>query len=126
VRILVVDDSPLVRSRLVAMLRVLPCVSLVNEAGTLAAARAALGGLRPDVVILDLQLADGDGLAILRDAKRLREPPAVAVLTNHADDWYRVRCDQAGADFFLDKSKQFDRIPAIVARLTAARVPTNG
>jgi CheY-like chemotaxis protein len=39
------------------------------------------------------------------------------MLTNYVDDYHRLRCRAAGADFFLDKSKQFEEIPGILRRL---------
>jgi two-component system response regulator DevR len=123
VRIYVVDDSKMVRTRLVAMLEGLPHIEIAGEAGTVAEALAGVRRLHADLIILDLQLPDGDGVAVLEIAKRGPTPPCVAILTNHADEFHRARCESAGADFFLDKSKQFNEIPGILRELHAARAP---
>jgi two-component system, NarL family, response regulator DevR len=123
VRIYVVDDSKMVRARLVAMLRGLPHIEIAGEAETVAEALVGVGRLQADLIILDLQFPDGDGVTVLETAKRNPTPPCVAILTNHADEFHRARCASAGADFFLDKSKQFDRIPAILRALHEARAP---
>ena len=72
---------------------------------------------KPDVVVVDMRLPDGDGLDVLRAAKRLQPRPTVVVLTNYAYDQLRSKCLEAGADEFLDKRTQFDRLPAIVTKL---------
>jgi CheY-like chemotaxis protein len=82
--------------------------------------------LRPDLVILDIQMPDGDGVAVLGAAKRLEPAPVVMVLTNSADAYHRLRCEAAGADFFLDTSKQFVEIPRIVRGLIEQGVAHHG
>jgi DNA-binding NarL/FixJ family response regulator len=121
VRIYVVDDSKMIRTRLVAMLKGFPHIEIAGEAETVAEALVGVRRLQADLFILVLQLQDGDGIAVLETAKRNPTPPCVAILTNHADEFHRARCKSAGADFFLDKSKQFDRIPGILHALQEAR-----
>ena len=120
-RVFLVDDSTLVRVRLAAMLQDMWEVDKVVEAGTVAEALELLPEAKPDVVVVDMRLPDGDGLDVLRAAKRLQPRPMVVVLTNYAYDQLRSTCLEAGADEFLDKRTQFDRLPAIVTRL---RPPT--
>jgi len=120
-RVFLVDDSTLVRVRLAAMLQDMWEVDNVVEAGTVAEALALLPESKPDVVVVDMRLPDGDGLEVLRAAKRLQPQPTVVVLTNYTYDQLRSTCLEAGADEFLDKRTQFDRLPAIVTRL---RPPT--
>jgi CheY-like chemotaxis protein len=82
--------------------------------------------LRPDLVILDIQMPDGDGVAVLGAAQRLQPAPVVMVLTNRAAPYHRLRCEAAGADFFLDKSKQVEDIPSIVRGLIEQGVANHG
>ncbi len=116
-RVFLVDDSLLVRVRLARMLQDLWQVEKVIEAGTVAEAQGLLPDSNADVVIVDMRLPDGDGLEVLRTAKRMRPPPAVIVLTNYAYDQLRSTCLEAGADEFLDKRTEFERLPAIVTEL---------
>jgi len=99
------------------MLQDLWQVEKVIEAGTVAEAQGLLPDSNADVVIVDMRLPDGDGLEVLRAAKRMRPPPAVIVLTNYAYDQLRSTCLEAGADEFLDKRTEFERLPAIVTEL---------
>jgi DNA-binding NarL/FixJ family response regulator len=63
---------------------------------------------------------------VLEAAKRLHPATAVMMLTNYSDEFHRLRCEAAGADFFLDKSKQFDQIPAILRGMMEHGVPHRG
>jgi len=119
-QVLIVDDSALVRERLVELLDGIPNVEIVGQAATAADGIAALNALHPDFVILDLKMPDGDGLAVLNAAKHLEHAPVVAMLTNYPMAQFRKRCLDAGADFFWDKSRDFARIPATVRRLQGA------
>jgi DNA-binding NarL/FixJ family response regulator len=112
--VLLVDDAPLVRARLrerfeLAGMRVLEACDR-NEAGGLARRNAS------DIrhVVIDVHVAGfgADGLAELR-----RELPraVLIVLTNEASTQHRRACLACGADFFFDKSHEFDRAIAIVA-----------
>jgi DNA-binding NarL/FixJ family response regulator len=110
-RVLIVDDSALVRRRLAEMLGHVAHVTVAGEAGSVAEALEKIRLLHPDVVVLDLHLPDGDGVAVLESVKRAIPAPVVIMLSNYSDDFYRTWCEAAGADFFLDKAKQFDELP---------------
>ncbi len=116
-RVLVVDDSSEIRSRLVSLLEELGQVERVLEAGSVAEAQRLLPQSNADLVVVDMRLPDGDGLTVLQAAKRQRPAPAVVVLTNYPYDELRVACFAAGADRFLDKRTEFDRLPALVSEL---------
>jgi DNA-binding NarL/FixJ family response regulator len=119
-QVMIVDDSRLVRERLVELLDGIADVEIVGQATTVAEGIAALTTLHPDFVLLDLQMPDGDGTAVLDAAKHLAHPPIVAMLTNYPLPQFRKRCLKAGADFFWDKSRDFARIPATLRRLAHA------
>jgi two-component system response regulator DevR len=73
-------------------------------------------------VIQDVQTTDGNGLDLLAAIKQGEKPPVVIVLTNDAYPPYRKAYLRAGADFFLDKSSEFDQIPGVLRRLLAGQV----
>ena len=126
VQVLIVDDSAIVRLRLAELLESVEHVAVAGQVGGVAQAIAAMRDLRPDLVILDIQMPDGDGIAVLAAAKLLEPAPAVMMLTNYVDAYQRLRCEAAGADFFLDKSKQFEHIPGILRGLMEHGVPQDG
>ena len=114
-RILIVEDSPVLTARLVELLEHLPSVQSVATCDGEAAARAAL--LAADVVILDLHLKQGTGFGVLKRVLEHRDRPIVFVCTNHDMPGYRRRAFEYGADFFLDKSRDLPELPAMLSRL---------
>ena len=117
--VFIVDDSASIRSRLAEMLARLDGVTVVGEAATATEAIAGILRLKPNAVLLDLNLMGRTGIDVLR-AVHPREPGIVfVVLTNHAEPQYRTACTKAGAAYFLDKSCDFDRVPDVIAAITA-------
>jgi DNA-binding NarL/FixJ family response regulator len=118
VRVVIVDDTPRVRERLKALLHAdAPHAEVVGEAGEARAAIRLIRDMRPDVVILDLQLVGPSGLEVLRAVKLAPHAPVVIVLTNLASLEYQITCLEAGAEFFLDKSFGFERLADILRDL---------
>jgi DNA-binding NarL/FixJ family response regulator len=115
--VFLVEDSDLIRERLYAMLGGLSGVEVVGHAGTAADAIAALLEASPDVVVLDLRLKGGSGIEVLRAIKHGRPTMAVIVLTNYATAEYRKKCLEAGAEYFLDKTNEFDQLGPILDQL---------
>lgn len=76
---------------------------------------------RPDVVLLDMMLAPGSGLSVLRQIRAAGAGCRVLIMTNHAYDGYREECLTAGADGFFDKTKE---IPQLLERLAAWLPPS--
>lgn len=116
-RVLVVDDSVVVRDRLVLMLSELQDVEVVGIADDAPGAIASVARLRPDLVVLDIRIPGGSGFEVLEQVRRGGPSTVVIMLTNYAYPEYRQRCLAAGADFFFDKSTEFDRIPELVEGL---------
>lgn len=118
-RVLLVDDSVVVRERLRALLAETGDVEIVGEAADVAEAEEADARLAPDAVVLDMQLATGNGLAVLRHLRRSGREALVIVLTNHLQAQYRRACMAEGADHFLDKSTEFAAVAEIMGRAAA-------
>ncbi len=113
IKTFIVDDSLIVREHLVTMLDEMTDVEVVGQAGCVTTAISAILSLQPDVVILDIRMPGGSGIDVLHSIKRGEAPPVVIILTNYPYPGYRQRCLNAGADFFLDKSTEFDQIPKL-------------
>ena len=112
--VLLVDDSPLLLTRVAEALADVPDVRIVGEATTLAQSLQLITALHPDVIVADLHLPDGDGRQVLAAAKRERPASHVLILTNYAYPPLRQSCLALGADAFLDKASEFEQVPAIV------------
>jgi len=104
VKVFLVEDAPLLRERLEAMLTAIPGVRTVGYAAEAEPAVEAILAAGADAVVLDIQLAQGSGFDVLR-ALRSRAPQvAVYVLTNFASEGYRRAAERLGARGFFDKS----------------------
>ena len=114
-RVLLVEDSPLLTARLIEILEPLPTVQAVTTCDNEAAARTA--ALAADVVILDLHLKQGSGFGVLKRLLERDEHPVVFVCTNHDIPGYRRRAFDLGADYFLDKSRDLPELPMMLLRL---------
>ena len=110
-KVFISDDSATVRERLVTMALDLPGVAVVGQAEDVPGSLDAIRQTRPDVVILDIRMPGGNGIKVLRAVKKMNPAPAVIMLTNYAYAQYRKKYEKAGADFFLDKSTEFDKLP---------------
>jgi DNA-binding NarL/FixJ family response regulator len=122
-RVFLVEDSAAIRERLTETISSLDQVEVVGHAETEADAIEALQAAPCDAVVLDLQLKAGHGFNVL---KALRSAPVkqriiVLVLTNYATAQYRGRSMEIGADYFFDKSREYDRLCEVLEELVARR-----
>ena len=105
IRVALVDDHPVFRIGMAALLDSLEGVSVVAQAASAAEARAVLGGSEGlDVVVMDLDLGDGSGVELTRDLARDRPDVPVLVMSMHEDDDSVAACLRAGARGYLVKS----------------------
>lgn len=105
VRVLLVDDHELIRTGLAGVLDLEDDLHVVGVAGSVAQALQAYDDLRPDVLVVDLQLRDGTGLDIVRSLRARTDVPGpgLVVLTMHAGDEQVLAAMQAGASGFVGK-----------------------
>lgn len=115
VRVLLIDDSTVVRSRLVRLLEDLGDID-VEEVDDAPDALASVRRTRPDAVILDIRLRSGSGLDVLQEIKRAPSPPLVIMLTNHSTEHHRRWCERHGADYFFDKTHEFEKVLDVLAQ----------
>jgi DNA-binding NarL/FixJ family response regulator len=104
IRVVVVDDEPMVCAHLRTILGSAPDIEVVDEAHDGAAGVEAVVRNRPDVVLMDLRMPGVDGLTAIERITMLAEPPTIVVLTTFDADQYVLRALRAGAAGFLVKS----------------------
>ncbi len=121
IRVLVVDDSKVIRDRLVTLLSGIMGVDVVGVASNGVDAVEGFDRLRPDVTILDIRMPGGSGLQALREIRARSSSTMLMILTNYPTDQYRKRCLRMGANHFLDKSADIDRLLEIVSDLSSER-----
>ena len=129
VRVLVVDDHPIVRGGVVALLQGQPDVRVVGEASNAAEAISRADDTMPDVVLTDLRLGPGgDGVDITKALRHTASGPAVVILTTYDHDVDIVRAVEAGAAGYLlgtptrrPSSRRSARQPPVASSSTSRR-----
>jgi len=116
-RVFITDDSKIVVERLADLLKDVAGVEIVGQAGNALEAILSIQQTNPDAVILDLQMPGGSGLDVLRAIRQGHPRLKVLICTNFPYPQYRDECLAAGANYFLDKSADFDKIPVIFRQL---------
>jgi len=117
----VVEDAPLVRERLIEMLAGTPGARVVGAA---AGADEAIRGIlarHPDVVLLDLRLAQGNGLDVLRAVHGIAPEIDFYMLSSFTAEPYRQLAARLGARDFFDKASDFERVRDIIAARSATK-----
>ncbi|MEO0740160.1 MAG: response regulator transcription factor [Bacteroidota bacterium] len=123
-RVLLADDSREVRRALVETLQAVSAVEVVAQAETATTAYRFAHDLRPDVIVLDINMPDRSGIWVLRQLRSEAVDSTVFMLSNHGSEFYRRKCLDAGADGFYDKHSEIrsliDRLGDLAARRNRA------
>lgn len=109
-QVLIIDDSLQIRERVAALLAESPQIRIAGQAGNSRDALDAVQRLKPDAVILDIRLHDKSGIELLKIFKERHPEMAVIMLTNLDGARYRQQCRHLGADHFLNKTREFEKI----------------
>ncbi len=114
-KVLLIDDSTLITDRLTTMIGSLENIGPVKIAASFQSALELISQSPPDIVVLDINLSGKNGIAILRHVKRNLQHIIVIMLSNQSGEYYKSLCLALGADYFLDKSIDFERVPEIIS-----------
>jgi len=114
-RIFLVDDSPLIRERIEAMIGTIAGAEVVGHAESADDAIRGIFATQPDAVVLDLILTRGTGLDVLRAVRAAAPDIDVYLLTNHAAEPYRRAAERLGASGFFDKTTEFRSVRQALA-----------
>src|SRR5947208_13202702 len=116
-RVLLIEDSAVLTRRLIDLLSEPGRVEVAAQAATQLEAQMRLQEGMFDVLVVDIELAEGNGVAVIRHARQLYPldaQPLIVVLTNYASDFVREHCFAAGADYFLDKMRDIALLKGVV------------
>lgn len=119
-RVFVVEDSAAVRERLVELINEIDGFEVVGEAETYADAVQGIMRTRPDIGVFDIQLAEGSGIDALAEARRRVPALRGIILSNYATPQHLRASTEAGAEYFLDKSADFERISEILVSMRSS------
>ena len=127
-RIFVVEDSPSVLDSLLVFLHIPGQVEIVGLADTEEEAIVAILAGSPDVIIVDLNLREGNGLAVIDKVRQagLKPLPQIIVFTNHASPEIKQRALQLGADYVFDKSVEQEGLRNTLQSLRAGQPVDEG
>jgi DNA-binding NarL/FixJ family response regulator len=121
-KVFVVEDSAAVRERLVEMIQDVKDIEVVGEAATYDTAVAGIINTRPDVAVLDIKLANetGSGIDALVEVRKTLPGIRAIILSNYSTPQHLKASADAGAEYFLDKSIDFERVGEILEHMKAA------
>ena len=116
-KIVIADDSSLLRERIRSLLNSINHNSVVYEAENGVEALQLIREKEPDLAILDIRMPEMNGIEVLKKIRKLKMKVKVCILTNYDYPIYKKRCFEAGADYFLRKTENFEDINIIVTGL---------
>ena len=119
VRVLLVEDSRVLAERMRETLATLDDVEVVASVTDESAAVAAVRDNQVDVIVLDLQLREGTGFGVMERLGKSR--PLVIVFTNYMLPEYQRLANALGVEYFLNKSRDYERLPEIIQEIGASQ-----
>ena len=116
--ILIVDDNKRYIERLIDLLEENGVANTVISANDYTEAIRIIAKEKPGIILLDMNMPGKSGFEVLRHIREEGWDCIVIMVTNHSNESYRKLCMDAGANHFLDKSKEFGMIPSLIKKLT--------
>ena len=116
--VLIVDDNKNYIDRIVDLLNEAGNTNRIISAGNYNKAVELIAKEKPGIVLLDMNMPGKSGIEVLRYIKEEGWDCKVIMVTNHSNESYRKLCRDAGADHFLDKSKEFGLIPTLIEKIS--------
>jgi DNA-binding NarL/FixJ family response regulator len=116
-KLLIADDSSIMRERIKSQVSFLDGVFIVGEADNGITAMELLIEFDPDLIILDLHMPLLGGIDVLKKIEEANLKTKVCILTNYSYPQYQERCLAMGADYFLSKSEDFEKINFIISEM---------
>jgi two-component system response regulator DevR len=121
IRVLIVDDHPIVRQGVRSLLSAFSDIVIVAEADSPTAIIAQIEKHSPHVLLLDVRLGDFNGIQIARQLRRTHPESRVIILTTYDDDEYLFGALEAGAHAYLLKDVSLDELPAAIRAVHAGQ-----
>ncbi|HCJ66373.1 MAG TPA: response regulator [Elusimicrobia bacterium] len=116
-KVFIMDDSQFLRERLIGMLADIYGVEVVCQAKDLPETIESIQQFKPDMVIMDIKTSKGNRIDMLKNIKGNKRIPFVVIFTNYSSAEYRRKCIELGADFFFDKSMEFEKLVEVLKQL---------
>jgi len=120
-KVFIADDSRIMRERLIGMLNEFNEIDIIGEAHDGLGAIEGIRTLEPDLLILDIRMPKGNGMDVLKSIQNQNLPLTVAVFTNFPTPQYQKKCMALGADYFFDKSEDFEKLIEVLKGLATKK-----
>lgn len=117
-KVFIADDSDQIRASIKDMLDDIAGVEVVGEASNAENLTETIGRLKPQVVILDIRMPGGSGIGALKKIKAQHPSTVVIMFSDYSYKLYREKSMELGADFFFEKSNEFEKIETVLKKLT--------
>lgn len=114
-KVILADDSDLIRERLTEMLNMYKHAEIVGSHANGTDALASLRKLKPDLAILDLKMPGLSGIEVVNEIRKEDKHVKIVILTFYSTDYYRNIAIKSGADFFFNKVDDFEEVSMVVA-----------
>jgi len=114
-KLVIADDSSMMRERIKNLVSCFDQVTIVGEAGNGIIALEMIAEFDPELIILDLHMPEMGGMEVLRKIKDTKLKTKVCILTNYNYPQYKSRCLALGADYFLSKNDEFEKTNVVIA-----------
>ncbi|MGA1977924.1 MAG: response regulator transcription factor [Bacteroidales bacterium] len=124
-KIVIADDSSQLRDRIKGLLSSMKNVFVVGEAENGVDALRLIREKEPDLAIIDIRMPEMNGIDVLKKIRELKIKIKVCILTNYAYPIYRRMCFEAGTDYFLRKTEDFEEMEIIVSDMLLHNVEHN-
>lgn len=116
--VLIVDDNKSFIDRLMDLMTEYGATNPVITANNYNEAVSMIANKNPEIILLDMNMPGRSGVEVLRYVREEGWECKVIMVTNHSNSSYRKLCQEAGADYFLDKSRDFGQIPSLIRKIS--------
>ena len=114
-KVIIADDSRLMRERIREAISIFRGVEIVSETENGLQTLEELKKHNPNLAIIDIRMPEMNGIEVLKKIRELKMKVKVCILTNYPYPQYKKRCIEAGADYFLSKTEDFEDIKIVIA-----------
>ena len=116
-KIVIADDSEMLRERIKNSLDDIEGVEIVGEAANGNEAIKIIQEKNPDFVILDIRMPELNGIEVLKKLKESKSKPIICIFTNYPYSQYKQKCMEEGAEYFFDKNVNFQEIKNVIKEI---------
>ncbi|CAG0907047.1 unnamed protein product, partial [Cyprideis torosa] len=119
--IIIVDDSDILRDRLKTLIYPNKNIKIIGEASNSIEAMRLLSKLHTDIILLDIHMPGANGFKVLSQIRNLDKDVKIIIITNYPTVQYKTAAFELGANYFIDKSEEFETIPDILNEIVLAK-----